>query len=365
MWIKRSLQAIATIGLLFVGFARPGFAQDKGFVLKDKPKIAMIMLSDKHDGGWTQAFDEARVRMENSLGLKIAYVENVPETVTAITPSVEKFVKAGHNIIIGTSFGYSDTFLALSKKYPDVAFLNASGTHNGPNLLGFYGRTYVSQYLCGMAAGAMSKSGKLGFVAANPFGIVIWTVNGFEMGAKLMNPNATTTVVYTGAWNDPVKERGVAQALLDSGADVIGQHVDTPTPQIVAQERGSFATGHHRDLSQFAPKASICSSIWVWDHFLTPEIKKIIAGGWKPDPHGAFPSAKDGMTDISLNTKLVPADVVKKIMAERQTLMDGKEIYAGPINDTGGKTIIQAGSVLPDEGLWKMDWYVPGVITQK
>ena len=64
-------------------------------------------------------------------------------------------------VIIGTAFGYSDTFLALSKKYPEVAFLDASGTTNGPNLQSFYGRTYESQYLCGMVAGAVATSSEV------------------------------------------------------------------------------------------------------------------------------------------------------------------------------------------------------------
>ena len=96
------------------------------------------------------------------------------------------------------------------------------------------------------------------------------------MGAREMNPDATLTVVFTGAWNDPVKERAASEALAEQGIDVIGQHVDTPTPQIVAKEKGMYATGHHRDLSEFS-SATQCSSVWVWDRFLIPEIKKIAA----------------------------------------------------------------------------------------
>lgn len=358
-WMTIAAAAVA------VGFAGgPALAEDAGFTLKAKPKVAMIMYGAKNDGGWTQAFEEARERMEKDLGVKIAYVENVEENAAKITPPVEKFIKKGYNIIIGTAFGYSDTFLALSKKYPDVAFLNGSGTTNGPNLQAFYGRTYESQYLCGMVAGAMSKTGKLGFVAANPYGVVNWTVNGFELGAKLANPKATTTAIFIGTWADPVKERAATEALIDGGADVIGQHVDTPTPQIVAQERGIYGTGHHRDLSEFAPKATLCSSVWYWDRYLTPEVKKIIAGGWKPNPYGAFPPIAEGPTDIILNEKLVPKDVVEKVMAERKLLVEGKEIYAGPMSDKTGKEVVAKGAVLDDAGLWKMDWYVDGVITQ-
>lgn len=340
-------------------------AQEKGFTLKGEPKIAMLYFSQKNDGGWTQAFEEARVKLEKSLGQKIQFVENVPENASAIRPAAERFIQRGANVIIGTAFGYSDTFKELAQKYPQVAFLNASGTTNGPNLQSFYGRTYESQYLCGMAAGAASKTGKLGFVAANPFGVVNWTINAFAMGAQKMNPNATVTVIYTGAWNDPVKERAAASALIDQGADVIGQHVDTPTPQIVAQERGVFGTGHHRDMREFAPKATLCSSVWVWDKFLTPELKVVGAGNWKTNPYGAFVPMSAGGTDIACCGPAVPRDAVTKIMAERDAMMKGKQIYTGPIADRDGKERVAAGKVIGDGDLWKMDWFVKGVVTQK
>ena len=75
-----------------------------------------------------------------------------------------------------------------------------------------------------------------------------------------MNPKADVHAVFTGAWDDPVKERAADTAVIDQGADVLGQQIDTPTTQIVAQERGVYGTGHNRDLREFAPKATLCSS---------------------------------------------------------------------------------------------------------
>jgi basic membrane protein A and related proteins len=347
-----------------VGLANAAAVAADGFTLKAPPKIAVLYFDAKNDGGWTQAMHEARLRMETALGQQIAYVEKIPENASVIIPAGEKFIQRGYNIILGNAYGHSAGFKELSEKYPDIAFLNTSGNTNGPNLESIYGRTYEAHYLCGMVAGAMSKTGKLGFVAANPFGVVNWTINAYELGAKKMNPNATVTAVYTGAWNDPVKERAAATALIDQGADVIGQHVDTPTPQIVAQERGVYATGHHRDLSEFAPKANLCSSIWVWDKFFVPEIKKVEAGNWKPSPYGAFVGISDGI-DIACCNAVVPKDVVEKVMAEREAIIKGKHVYAGPLADRDGKERVAAGQVLSDADLWKMDWYVAGVITQK
>jgi basic membrane lipoprotein Med (substrate-binding protein (PBP1-ABC) superfamily) len=109
----------------------------------------------------------------------------------------------------------------------------------------------------------------------------------------------------------------------------------------------------------------LCSAVWTWDKFLVPEIKKIAAGGWKPNPYGAFLSIKEGGTDIACCGSAVPKPVVDKVMAERAAIISGKQVYAGPIFDRDGKEHVAAGQVLSDGDLWKMDWYVKGVITQK
>jgi basic membrane protein A len=109
----------------------------------------------------------------------------------------------------------------------------------------------------------------------------------------------------------------------------------------------------------------LCSSVWTWDKFLTPELKKIEAGNWLPSPYGAFPGIKEGGTDIACCGAAVPKEVVDKVMAERQAIINGKQIYEGPLTDTTGKVVVPAGKSLDDAGLWKMSWFLPGVIAQK
>ena len=331
-----------------------------------RPRSRSFSSGLKTTAAGVESFEEARPELEKVIGAKIPVVDKVPEDASAITPPAERFIQRGYNVIIGTAFGYSDTFKKLADEHPKVAFLNATGITNGPNLESFYGRTYESQYLCGMAAAAVSKTGKLGFVAANPLPVVNWTINAYELGAKKINPNATLTVVFTGAWNDPVKERAATTALIDQGADVIGQHVDTPTPQIVAQERGVYGTGHHRDLREFAPKATQCSSVWTWAKFLGPTLEQIKAGTWNPSPYGAFPGIKEGGTDIACCGSAVSDENKKKIFAARQDIIDGKDpVFVGPMTDREGKERLPAGKAITDAELWKMDWFVPGVISQK
>jgi basic membrane lipoprotein Med (substrate-binding protein (PBP1-ABC) superfamily) len=319
----------------------------------------------KTDGGWTQAVDNARMKTEEALALKITFVENVPNNNAAkIRATVETLIGRGFNVILGSAFGFSDTFKEMSEKYPKVAFIDIAGTTHGPNLGSVYGRSYQTQYLCGMAAAATSKTGKLGFVAPVRLGLVNWSINAYELGAKQVNPDATVTAVFIGTWDDPVKERAAATALIDQGIDVVGRSVDTPTSQLVAEERGVGSTGMNLDTSKIAPKSTLCSSVWVWDRYLINELKKVIAGNWVPNPFGDFPGIVDGGTDVACCNAAVPKEAAAKIKEEREAIIKGKQVFAGPLLDQDGKERVQAGQVLDDPSLWKMDWYVKGVISQ-
>ncbi len=59
------LRRAALAVLAAAGAAHPGLAQKAasapGFTLSTAPKIAIIDFGPRTDGGWTQAFEEARV----------------------------------------------------------------------------------------------------------------------------------------------------------------------------------------------------------------------------------------------------------------------------------------------------------------
>jgi basic membrane protein A and related proteins len=360
------LGALAVTAAIAFGLLTSQPAAADGFKLDGPPKIAMVFTGLHRDGGWDQVFDDARVKLEKAMKTNIVYVENVKEETGQFLPPVGKLIERGYNIIIATSFGYSDAVKEAAQKYPKVAFLNGSGTTNGPNLISFYPRTYEGHYLCGMVAGAVTKTGKLGFVSPFPFGVVNWTVNAYLLGAQTMKPDATVTAVVTGAWDDPARERGVAAALIDQGADVIDQHTVSPTPQIVAQERGVYGVGSQLDMREAAPKATLCSTIYTWDRYLEPQIQKIIAGNWTPSAWGDFVTMKDGGSDIACCNAVVPKEAVAKVEKARDDMMAGKlQVFAGPIKDAAGTVRVAEGKVIGDGDLWKMDWFVPGVTMQK
>ena len=92
----------------------------------------------------------------------------------------------------------------------------------------YFGAGEDTIYLSGMAAGAATKNGTIGYVV--PFAIpeVIRHANAFALGAQATHPGAKVKLVWTNSWFDPAKEKKAAESLHAAGADVIGQNVDSP-----------------------------------------------------------------------------------------------------------------------------------------
>ncbi len=131
---------------------------------------AFVYVGPVGDAGWTWAHDQGRQFAEDQTGATTLFVENVAENAEDFRSVAVDFIEnEGADIIFATSFGYMDTMAELAEEYPDVVFEHASGyKKNDTNFGNYFGRMYQPRYLSGMAAGAMTESDKIGYVAAFP-----------------------------------------------------------------------------------------------------------------------------------------------------------------------------------------------------
>ncbi len=221
------------------------------------------------------------------------------------------------------------------------------------------GRFEEPRYLTGMIAGKMTKSNVIGYIGAFPIPEVIRGIGAFTQGVRATNPKATVKVVWAQSWYDPAKERDVAQALTNAGADTLTQHTDSAAVQL-AQERGIYAFGYNTDMSKFGAKAHLTSAINTWGKYYTERAQAVLNGAWKSDR--VWAGIGEGMVDISSMNKVIPQDVHKLVMAKRQEFIKGAaHPFGGPVQDQTGKARVPVGQVLDDKAQLAMDWYVQGI----
>ena len=195
----------------------------------DSIVAGFVFASPVGDAGWSWAHDQGRRYAERQTGATTLFVENILETKEAFRPvAVDLIENDGADIIFGTAFGYMDVMEELAGEYPDVVFEHASGFKlNDLNFGNYFGRIYQPRYLSGIAAGAMTESDRIGYVAAFPIPEVIRGINAFTLGVRRINPDAEVHVYWTFTWFDPTTEALATAALLEDGADVITMHQES------------------------------------------------------------------------------------------------------------------------------------------
>src|SRR5579871_2551420 len=259
-------------------------------------KAAWILVGPHNDGGWSQAHVEGMNYVQKMLGSSVqtTYKENIAVG-AQFSQTVAGLVAQGYRLIFATSYGYVTPQIAA--KYPNVLFEQATGTLVAKNVSEYFGSAEDTIFLSGMAAGAASKTGKIGFVVAYPIPEVIRHTNAFTLGAQLTHPGATVRIVWTNSWYNPPAEKKAAESLVSAGVDVLGQNVDSPATGEYAESQGIPWVGYDSDSSSFAPKSWLTASVYNWGPYYLERVKAAMNGTWKP---GFFyGNIKDGFTQLA------------------------------------------------------------------
>jgi len=325
-------------------------------------KVGAIYVGSVHDYGYNEAMHDGLMAMKKAIpGVTVLEAENVPETAES-TRIMEGMIQQGAKLIFATSFGHQQFAFDLAKQHPDVDFEHAGGWMQAPNFGNFFAATQAAWYPMGVAAGKMTKSNTLGFVAGVPIGFVIGNINAFALGARSVNPKAEVRVVVTGGWSDKAKEAAAANALIDQGADVITMHVDSPATVIqTAESHGVYSIGFQSiEAHKLAPKYWITGLGFTWGPFMTATAKSVMAGAFKPGM--VREGLGEGMMAIAPFGPAVPAATKTLVTAAADKVGKGFNPFTGPLTDNTGVVRLKEGESLGGDKMGGLDWYVEGVI---
>jgi simple sugar transport system substrate-binding protein len=330
--------------------------------------VGFIYVGPRDDFGYNQAHAEAAAVLKKMPGLKVVEEERVPET-SEVEKTMESMINLdGATLLFPTSFGYYNPhILKLAKKYPKVEFLHCGGlwTEGHPTNAGsYFGYIDEAQHLSGIVAAHMSKSKKLGFVAAKPIPQVLRNLNAFTLGARMVKPDITTQVIFTGDWSLPVKEAEATNSMIDQGVDVVTCHVDSPKVVVeTAARRGAFVTGYHASQAKLAPDKYLTGAEWNWEKVYTDYVKMLEGG--KKIPNLVRGGLKEGIVKTSPYGAMVSAEAKAAADKVKSQFMAGEYvIFKGPIMSNKGAPVIPAGTshAQTDIKLESMDYLVEGVI---
>jgi len=329
---------------------------------KSPVKAAFVYVTPVFDAGWTHQHDQGRKAVEKALGnaVKTTVVDNVAEGADS-ERVVRDLAQQGHDVIFTTSFGYMEPTLKVAKEFPNVKFESITGYKTDVNVSVANARYYEGRYLAGVAAGRMTQSNVVGYVAGFPIPEVLQGLNAFTLGMRSVNPQAQVKVIWLNSWFDPAKERDAAFALFNQSVDVITFHTASNAVMVAAQERGKMAIAYHSDMRKVAPDAQLMAVTHEWGAYYTQRVLAVQKGQWRTG--NVWGGLKEGMIRVGDFGPKLPAKVRHEIVKLQQDIAQGKRHpFQGPIVDNEGKAIVAAGQKLSDVQILNMNYGVAGVM---
>ncbi len=315
--------------------------------------VAFINEFSPEESDWTRAHDLGRQYLEAMLGEQVTVqqfngVRPDDNAVAAMEAAIEK----GAQVIFATTPPLIDACRKIAAKYPAVRVLNCSASMPYTGVRTYYSRIYEGKFITGAIAGAMSRDGRIGYVASNPIFGVPASINAFALGARLTNAHARILLRWSCVDTDPVSQ------LAADGADIISNR-DIPTPDRVQEPWGLCQLGPDGVLLPLA------SPYWHWGKFYVKIVRSIFSGGWDAL------SSKDGgravnywwgmssrAIDVLLNQDL-PDGVKQLVGILRQGVASGAIVpFQRYIRSQDGTVRSEGDRWFSPEEILHMDWLV-------
>ncbi|GGE04765.1 BMP family ABC transporter substrate-binding protein [Aureimonas endophytica] len=326
--------------------------------------ITLVIPSPVGDVGWGHALVAGLEPVKAAYGdkVKVTVLENIQEGPDA-DRIMNKTVADGNKVLIAGSFGYQNGALQIARRHRDVTVLHASGFQVAPNFSPFAARYYQGTYLLGMAAAALSRSGKLGSVSAFPIPELITSLNAFTLGAQAVRPDIEVAVVWVNSWFDPAKEQEAAKALIAQGCGAIFSNAqDTPSVISACEAAGVPVFNLNSSMKAYAPKTYLGCVATDWSPFFKASVDAHLAGSFKGA--NAFLGVADKVVAVTDWNPAIPAETMVRIReTEAKIAAGGFSPFTGPIAKADGSVGVPAGATLADAEIIAMNWHVKGVST--
>ncbi|KQR16851.1 BMP family ABC transporter substrate-binding protein [Cellulomonas sp. Leaf334] len=334
----------------------------------DATTVGVIAVGPKDDFGYNQAvFQGVEALREEFPDLDVLEAYNIPEDDTAAT-TMESMVAQGATIIFATSYGHLDAAKQVAEAHPEVVVVHQGGLLDPvpANMGTYFGSVFEPVYLAGIAAGAATETGKLGYVYAIPIPQTLANINAFTLGAQSVRPDVDVTAVSTTSWCDPATQADRVASLLSSGVDVMTQHQDCTKTIIEATEAaGAYTVGYHADASSLAPDGWLTGSEWDWGPLYTDIVQTAIDGGFTGSEYNAnyratMASGENPFVASAFGSSVT--DETKALIAAAAAELEaGGSPFTGPVTAQDGSVAVPDGETPPIETIEQMDYFVQGV----
>lgn len=258
--------------------------------------------------------------------------------------NVEAAVAESPTIIVLNTFDFTDLSFEFATANPEQKFILIDSCPPSPptNLYCGVFREHEGAYLLGIMAGSLTKTNKIGSVAALDIPFMRRWTDSFALGAKSVNPSVSDSQVFIGGDNpfgDPARAKEQALALVAQGADqifAVGAGSNGGTFE-AAKEKGFFSYGVDINECPAAPGQIVDNNLKLVDVVVEQLIDQVLAG--TAQQFNSFGLKEGGMGVIALKADVADSgcviadhpDIIAKVKDAADRIISGELIVPDPL----------------------------------
>ena len=270
-------------------------------------KVALLLSGAANDQGWNQTAYEGTQKACEKYGYELAYTENLE--VADISAAFADYASAGYDVVIGHGYEFGDPALEVAETYPDT------------NVASYVMACEQTAYVEGIIAASMTQSDKLGAIGPIPGDSLVKIINGYEDGAKSVNPDIEVQTAWTNSFVDTQLAQEAAKAMIDNGVDVIKHCANAcgNGAMSAAVDAGIWCQGDSYDQSSLAPDNILDSALYNLDVVLDTALGSVADGSFEGDVYNL--GMADGAVEVLLSdnvpdeVKATAQDAIDKIIS--------------------------------------------------
>lgn len=334
MMKKRCMNIMLVLALLALGII-PAFS----VTAQDSLIESVCLVTDVgkvNDGTFNQFAYEGMVAVVEDYGLDSTYIETLAPTDYAA--NIQTCLDSGYDVIATIGFLMQDATLAAASDPANsgVYFIGIDQGYENPpsNLVGVQYREDQSGFIAGALAALMSETGKIAGVYGIPVPAVVKFRNGYEQGAKYINPDINVQGVYIDSFVDSARGAETATQLIEADPEnpvdvIFGAGGQTGSGAITAAaQAGVYVIGVDQDeyFTTFGAGTTPGS-----DFLISSAMKRVDRGVYVPieqlvngDASGfggieVLSAANDGVTFAPPHD----SDVTEEVTAQLEEILEG------------------------------------------
>lgn len=279
VWVLVSLLVLASV---FTGGCSSKKTSDKKSAADYK--IALILPGPINDQSWNATNYAGLVKVNETLGTKMEYIENVQAADYEST--FRNYAERGYDLVMAAGTQFDEAANKVAASYPKTTFCVVNGmVSKGANVAPIFPKEYEASYIAALIAGEVSKNGQFATIGGFPNEAMQKLLDVYEKVAvdgatKRGISGAKAVRAFANSWDDVALGKQMAETMIDNGADtmfVYANQVGLGAIQ-AAKEKGVKFIGFSGDQTTIAPDTVVASVVFDFETFYTWAIQKYLNG---------------------------------------------------------------------------------------